>query len=102
MKHGDRKEDERGWLEWHQPDPEWPGYWSRIEDENRTKDRVPIACPPCGALIDNWKAKYYHRWGVCNDCYYIHIHGQDLPELTSNEARRTYCVQKVAEKKGEK
>lgn len=98
-KHGDRKQDDNGFLEWHQPDENWPGYWSRVEDEELTKFRVPLACPACGTLLDNWKATYFHRWGVCSDCYYDHLEGKDdLPKM-NNEDRAAYCKIKNEEKK---
>lgn len=97
-KHGDIKETDSGMYKWVQPEPLEPGYWSMIEDEKITQYRTPMACPVCDHLLDNWKAQYYYRWGVCNNCYFEFLY-LNPPELKSNKERELYCKQKMAEKK---
>lgn len=96
-KDGDRREDDDGWLVYRAYDEDAGGYWVREEDSEKVKFRVPMSCPACDHLLDNWKATYYHRWGVCNDCYYNFLDGRNLPKM-SNEERAEYCSEKVKEK----
>lgn len=100
-KHGDIKQDDYGYLMWKQPEGT-SGYWSRIEEDWKTENKAPLACPSCGDLLDKWKVKYFYRWGVCNNCYYDFLEGRELKNLKSNKDRAQYCSKKMAEKKGNK
>lgn len=99
-KDGDRRQDDSGWLIYKKFEDDAGGFWVREEDSKRTKYRVPVSCPACNVLLDNWKTSYYHRWGVCNDCYFLFLEGRDnLPNFKNNEERTAYCVEKMAERK---
>lgn len=99
-KHGDRKENEKGWWTWKQPEGCAEGWWSREEDPKIVESRTPFACPACNEMLDNWSASYYNRWGVCANCYIDFLEGRDnLPEFPLNKDRAAYCREKIAEKK---
>ena len=100
---GDRKEDEKGFLEWKQPEGCTEGWWSRVEDEEIVALRTPHACPCCGDILDNWSVSYYNRHGVCADCYFDYLHGRsNLPKFKSIVESTKYCKQKRHEKQGQK
>lgn len=102
-KPGDIKEDDYGKLIWKRPEGCSEGWWSRIEDEDITESRTPFYCPCCVSVLDNWSNSYYNRWGVCSDCYFDFLDGrQDLPKMTSNSERISYCKQKREEKIAQK
>ena len=93
MKHGDIKQDDNGKYIWRQPEGTI-GWWRRVEDEEITKHRVPLSCPSCEHLIDNWSHSFYNRRGVCSNCYYDFLHDRPgLPEM-DNVGRAAYCKQK--------
>lgn len=93
------KEDELGFLEWIDCG-QGQGFWSRIEDSEKTKDRTPIICPACGEGIDVWAMNSYYRHSVCTDCAINYLEDREFPEgfFKNREARQEYVKQKIAEK----
>lgn len=75
------------------------GYWIKREEDWKQSLRVPLACPACKNLLMNWDTQFYHRWGVCANCYIDHLENREnLPKFSSNVARAEYVKQKIAEK----
>lgn len=98
-KAGDIREDENGKkFVWKITSNGEEGYWSQIEDEELSSFRIPLTCPSCTFLLDNWSVSFYNRWGVCSHCYHDFIEQRsNLPEFKSNKERAEYCKQKFGE-----
>lgn len=94
------KEDDLGMLEWVETNKHGAGYWRRVEDPERTKDRTPRICAACARGLDNWSVeKFYYRNGVCADCSIEYLEGR-FPDghFKKREDKLVYVKQQIAAK----
>ena len=74
-------------------------YWSKVEDPNYIKDRVPFSCPACKKLMYNIDDKSFYCFGTCLDFEIQYIEDRHIPQelLRSRPDLLKYIQQKIEE-----